>query len=169
MGKAAVVLTLLLVASSCGSSSDTAAPATTVVPTTTQASTTVAPTTKAALTSSTAVPTTTLASTATTQVPTTQAPTTTVAPTTTSDLVWKPGTYLARHCEGSTGTGFVTEVSGQECRADLMMAIGMGAEVIVQPGSSEQAYGISQYLRIFEFMDDNPDTGQFGLWGQWIG
>jgi hypothetical protein len=50
-----------------------------------------------------------------------------------------------------------------------MMEIGMGAEVIVEPESSEQAYGVSRYLRIFDFMDDNTDTGQFGLWGQWIG
>ena len=63
----------------------------------------------------------------------------------------------------------MTEASGQDCRADLMMGIGMGAEVIVEPESSDQAYGVSQYLRIFDFMEDNPDTGQFGLWGQWIG
>ena len=49
------------------------------------------------------------------------------------------------------------------------MEIGMSAEVIVEPESSDQAYGVSQYLRIFDLMDDNPDTGQFGLWGQWIG
>ncbi len=83
--------------------------------------------------------------------------------------MWKPGTYLARQCEGSAGSGLVTEASGQDCRADLMMGIGMGAEVIVEPESSDQAYGVSQYLRIFDFMEDNPDTGQFGLWGQWIG
>ena len=95
------------------------------------------------------------------------APTTSVVPTT--SVAWKPGTYLARHCEGSAGSGLVTEASGQECSTDLMMGIGMSAEVIVEPESSDQVYGISQHLRIFDFMDDNPNTGQFGLWGQWIG
>ena len=113
-------------------------------------------------------PTTTAAPTATAAPTTDSAPTATEGPLY-APTAWKPGTYMAQHCEGSTGTELVTEASGQDCRADLMMEIEMGAEVIVDPESSGQAYGVSQYLRVFEFMDDNPDTGQFGLWGQWIG
>ncbi|GEM_PF-604433 len=75
---------------------------------------------------------------------------------------WKPGKYLDRHCES-------LEEEDDGCRADLMMEIGMGAEVVRHPDSSEQLYGVSQYLRIFDLMEDNPTTGQFGLWGQWIG
>ncbi len=44
----------------------------------------------------------------------------------------------------------------------------MGAELTVHPTASRQAYGISQYLRIFDFLEDIPAGGQFGLWGQWI-
>lgn len=82
---------------------------------------------------------------------------------------WDPGTYLARHCPGSTGSGLVTAADGGDCRADLMMEIGMGAGVVRDEESSGQVYGVSQYLRLFDFMDRYPDTGQFGLWGQWIG
>jgi hypothetical protein len=167
-------------------------PTTTGAPTTTDAPTVEPPTTTGAPTveppTTTDAPTTTGAPT-TTDAPTVEPPTTTDAPTVeattamTSDLAWKPGTYLARHCEGSTDSGFVTEVLDQDfldghgvkevvdqdCRSGSEMDIKMSAEVVVQPESSEQAYGVSQYVRIFDFMDDNPNTGQFGLWGQWIG
>ena len=67
------------------------------------------------------------------------------------------------------GTELVTEAPGQDCGADLMMEIRTGAEVVLDPESSDQVYGLSQYLRVVDFVEDYPDTGQFGLWGQWIG
>ena len=82
---------------------------------------------------------------------------------------WKPGTYMARHCVRSMGTELVTEAPCQDCGADLMMELRLGAEVVVDPEFSDQGYGPSQYLRVVDFMEDYPDTGQFGLWGQWIG
>ena len=45
----------------------------------------------------------------------------------------------------------------------------MHAEVVRSENSSEDLYGVQQYLRIFQMMEHNPTTGQFGLWGQWIG
>ena len=112
------------------------------------------------------VTTTAAASTTTTAVPTTT--TNVLSPLSDSDSVWKPGKYLERHCAGFTGQGFVVPKEQDECRADLMMEISMSAEVVRHPDSSEQLYGVSQYLRVFDFMEDNPTTGQFGLWGQWI-
>ena len=83
---------------------------------------------------------------------------------------WFPGVYLPHHCENSGLTGFVSlKDPVGECEADLMMDIRMHAEVIRLPESSEDVYGISQYLRIFRLLDRTPNTGQFGLWGQWIG
>ena len=89
---------------------------------------------------------------------------------------WFPGVYLPRHCENlergsgpQNEAGFVSTTQDVECKADLMMDIIMHAEVIRQPESSEDVYGVSQYLRIFRLLDRTPNTGQFGLWGQWIG
>ena len=105
----------------------------------------------------------------TTTPPSTTPPTTTPPTTTGPEREWFPGVYLPRHCPGSSGSGFVSEADADSCRADLMMGINMHAEVIRLPESSEQVYGVSQYLRIFDFAARNPDTGQFGIWGQWIG
>ena len=99
---------------------------------------------------------------------------------------WFPGVYLPRHCDiyipataeerlrdtdSQNESEFVSiadaEVYG--CEADLMMEMKMNAEVIRLPQSSEDLYGVSQYLRVFRLLDRNPTTGQFGLWGQWIG
>jgi hypothetical protein len=87
-------------------------------------------------------------------------------------IKWYPGVYLPRHCPGSVNDeGFVipTEDSIYECSPDYMVEVWMNAEVVRSESSSEDLYGVSQYLRIFQMMGHNPTTGQFGLWGQWIG
>jgi len=86
------------------------------------------------------------------------------------DKAWFPGVYLPRHCWGvSMGEGFVTVSDNVGCHADLMLGLEYSAEIIRLPESSEQLYGVSQYLRISQFLERNPTTGQFGVWGQWIG
>jgi hypothetical protein len=89
---------------------------------------------------------------------------------------WFSGVYLPRHCENlergagyQNGAGFISTTPDVECKADIMMEINMQAEVVRLPESSEDVYGLSQYLRIFRLLDRTPNTGQFGLWGQWIG
>ena len=76
---------------------------------------------------------------------------------------WFPGTYLSRHCEQEEWT------EEEVCGADLMLGLDFYAEIIRLPKSSEQVYGVSQYLRIFEFLERVPTRSQFGVWGQWIG
>lgn len=61
---------------------------------------------------------------------------------------WFPGTYLPRHC-----TTEDWDDDEEDCRADLMLKVQIYAEVRHQPESSKQVYGISQYLRIFKFLE----------------
>ena len=90
---------------------------------------------------------------------------------------WFPGVYLPRHCESGTtvnDAGFAIPDQHKiwECsfNTDNELDIDMGfGELVRDSDSSEDLYGVSQYLRIFQMMDVNPTTGQFGLWGQWIG
>ena len=86
------------------------------------------------------------------------------------------GVYLPRHCpeaksDSINNEGFVI-YQGEDnfdCLPDHLLEMGLWAEVIRDEESSEDLYGVSQYLRIFQVMERNPTTGQFGLWGQWIG
>ncbi len=101
-----------------------------------------------------------------------------------SDIDWdlaktsggQPGVYLPRHCpeaepESINNDGFVNyqTTDSFECGPDHLLEVQMHAEVVRDWESSEDLYGVSQYLRIFPVMERNPTTGQFGLWGQWIG
>ena len=87
-----------------------------------------------------------------------------------------PGVYLPRHCPGVGSDligddGFVRYQSADsfECIPDHLLEVSMWAEVVRDEESSEDVYGVSQYLRIFPLMERVPTTGEFGLWGQWIG
>ncbi len=87
-----------------------------------------------------------------------------------------PGVYLPRHCPGVGSDligddGFVRYQSADsfECMPDHLLEVSMWAEVVRDEESSEDVYGVSQYLRIFPLMERVPTTGEFGLWGQWIG
>ena len=90
---------------------------------------------------------------------------------------WFPGVYLPRHCESGVtvnDAGFVIpekdEIWACSEGTDNKLAVDMRfGELVRQQDSSEDVYGVSQYLRVFQMMDVNPTTGQFGLWGQWIG
>ena len=85
---------------------------------------------------------------------------------------WSAGVYLPRHCPEAANKGeFVIPSKDEilECKSDHLLEVRMHAEVIRSENSSEDLYGVQQYLRIFQMMEDNPTTGQFGLWGQWIG
>tara|TARA_Y100001936_G_C16061697_1_gene664477 strand:+ start:9 stop:2249 length:2241 start_codon:yes stop_codon:yes gene_type:complete len=85
---------------------------------------------------------------------------------------WFSGRYLPRHCpEIASEEEYIipskSEILG--CEPDHMLEVRMEAEVVRSENSSEDLYGVQQYLRIFQMMEHNPTTGQFGLWGQWIG
>ncbi len=85
---------------------------------------------------------------------------------------WFAGVYLPRHCpEAVNKGGFVIPTKDEilECKSDHYLEVRMHAEVVRSENSSEDLYGVQQYLRIFQMMEHNPTTGQFGLWGQWIG
>ena len=85
---------------------------------------------------------------------------------------WFAGVYLPRHCPEAVNKGeFVIPTKDEilECKSDHYLEVRMHAEVVRSENSSEDLYGVQQYLRIFQMMEHNPTTGQFGLWGQWIG
>ena len=85
---------------------------------------------------------------------------------------WFAGVYLPRHCPEAVNKGeFVIPIKDEilECKSDHYLEVRMHAEVVRSENSSEDLYGVQQYLRIFQMMEHNPTTGQFGLWGQWIG
>ena len=76
------------------------------------------------------------------------------------------------HCPEAVNKGeFVIPTKDEilECKSDHYLEVRMHAEVVRSENSSEDLYGVQQYLRIFQMMEHNPTTGQFGLWGQWIG
>ncbi|MDG2300428.1 MAG: hypothetical protein P8L22_01530 [Acidimicrobiales bacterium] len=85
---------------------------------------------------------------------------------------WFAGVYLPRHCpEAANKDEFVIPTKDEilECKSDNYLEVRMHAELVRSEYSSEDLYGVQQYLRIFQMMEHNPTTGQFGLWGQWIG
>ena len=85
---------------------------------------------------------------------------------------WFSGRYLPRHCpEIASEDEYITPSKSEilECEPDHMLEVRLDAEVVRSENSSEDVYGIQQYLRIFQMMEHVPTTGQFGLWGQWIG
>ena len=82
---------------------------------------------------------------------------------------WFAGVYLPRHCPEAVNKGeFVIPTKDEilECKSDHYLEVRMHAEVVRSENSSEDLYGVQQYLRIFQMMEHNPTTGQFGLWGQ---
>ena len=108
---------------------------------------------------------------------------------------WNPGVFLPRHCTlesgmrswvdgrgfdvvGSSGNGLwesiseratVSNADGVSCEPDWIMQLRMEAGLRRDSESSEEIYGSSYYVRVFPFFDEVPDSGQWGVWGQWIG